>query len=204
MKRLEVILGTTNAKKREELRRHLSQLPVELLPYPEDIPPAPEEGSSFRENAVAKAIYLARATGKLVIGEDSGLEVDALEGRPGIFSARYAGEEATDEENNLKLLRELKNISQEQRTARYRCVIVLADADGPLLEAQGTVEGIIAETPRGRHGFGYDPLFIYLPENGTFGELGPSVKEKVSHRAKALEEFSQKLAEFLKPAPARE
>jgi len=203
MKRPELILGTTNAKKREELGRHLSELPVELSPYPHGIPPAPEEGSSFRENAVTKAVHLARATGKLVIGEDSGLEVDALGGRPGIFSARYAGEEASDEQNNLKLLRELEHIPQDQRTARYRCVIVLANADGPLLEARGTVEGIIAETPRGNHGFGYDPLFIYPPGNGTFGELGPSVKEKVSHRARALEEFSQKLAEFLKAAAAK-
>lgn len=203
MKRLEVILGTTNAKKREELGRHLSELPVELLPYPQGILPAPEEGSSFRENAVAKAVHLARATGKLVIGEDSGLEVDALGGRPGIFSARYADEEATDEQNNLKLLRELEGIPTQSRTARYRCVIVLANADGPLLEARGTVEGIIAETPRGSHGFGYDPLFTYPPENGTFGQLGPSVKEKVSHRARALEEFSQKLAEFLKAAAAK-
>jgi len=198
MKPLKVVLGTTNRKKEQELRKRLSELPIQLLSYPEDVPPAPEEGTSFRQNAVAKAIHLARATGELVIAEDSGLEVDALGGRPGIRSARYAGENATDEDNNVKLLRELEGVPPEKRNARYRCVIVLANADGPFVEAEGTVEGVIAHEPRGSHGFGYDPLFIYPPENGTFGELGASVKDRVSHRAEALEEFSRRAADFLK------
>ncbi len=201
MKRLKAVIGTTNAKKELELRTRLAELPLDLLPYPKGVTPAPEQGASFRENAIAKALHLARATGHPAIAEDSGIEVDALGGRPGVFSARYAGPDATDEENNIKLLRELEGVPDDKRTARYRCVIVLADRDGALVEADGTVEGLIARKPRGHHGFGYDPLFIYPSAKGTFGELGPKVKEKVSHRAKALEEFIPKVADFLKSLP---
>ncbi len=196
----QIVLATTNAKKREELRRYLEGLPVELLPFPEGVEPPPEEGATFRENAIAKAVYVAKATRELVIAEDSGIEVDALGGRPGVMSARYSGEEATDEQNNAKLLAELKGVPSDKRTARYRCAIVLANEEGALLEAEGAVEGIIAEAPSGTYGFGYDPLFIYPPAGGTFGELGAAVKDKVSHRARALRGFTSKLRDFLQSA----
>jgi XTP/dITP diphosphohydrolase len=153
-----------------------------------DISKPLENGKTFEENAILKAIAASRELPSLVIADDSGLEVDALGGAPGIYSARYAGENATDKANIDKLLRELaqQNVPADQRTARFRCVVAAA-RNGTLLRAfEGVVEGTIVDHPRGSHGFGYDPVFQPKGFDQTFGEMASQLKNKISHRAKAI------------------
>ena len=146
-----------------------------------------ETGGSFEENARLKATVLARESGLLTLADDSGLEVDALGGEPGPLSARYAGEDATDEDRINYLLAKLKDVPEEKRTARFRCVIAIAAPDGTVELCSGECRGFITTTPRGEYGFGYDPVF-YLPELGkTMAELPPEEKNRISHRAKAAE-----------------
>ncbi len=145
----------------------------------------PEEGDTFLANAVAKARAYADMTGLLALADDSGLEVDALRGAPGVRSARFAGEGASDAERNAYLLRLLEGVPPDRRTARFVCVIAIAEPEGELQTVRGTVEGMIAPAPRGGGGFGYDPLF-YLPWLGrTMAELSPAEKNRLSHRARA-------------------
>jgi XTP/dITP diphosphohydrolase len=154
-----------------------------------------ETGTTFEENAVLKALSAAQDQPLLVAADDSGLEVDALDGAPGIYSARYAGQDATDEQNVDKLLSELvrRNVPAPKRTARFRCVIALA-REGKLLKTfEGAVEGVIIDLPRGKHGFGYDPIFVPKNFNRTFAELPGKAKNKISHRAQA----AHKLAHYL-------
>jgi XTP/dITP diphosphohydrolase len=155
---------------------------------------AEETGTTFEANAVLKARHAARITGLPAIADDSGLEVDALDGRPGVWSARYAGEGASDADNNAKLLAELAHVD-EPRTARYRCVIAyVASADDPSpVLASGAWEGAIAREPRGDGGFGYDPLFLVGTGHLTAAELPPDEKNRVSHRAHALRELVERL-----------
>jgi XTP/dITP diphosphohydrolase len=151
----------------------------------------PEDKPTFRENALQKALTTAQQAGKLSLADDSGLEVDVLGGEPGVFSARYAGPQATDKENNEKLLKSLKGIAFEKRTARFCCALALAEPSGPSQLAEGTCEGVIALELRGTYGFGYDPLF-WVPEYGkTFGELGEKVKSQISHRAIAAKRIKE-------------
>lgn len=167
-------------------------LVIEPLPGLRDIPPCEETGSTFEENAIQKALYYGAHAEQYLFAEDSGLEVDALGGEPGVYSARYAGTEATDEANNRLLLQKLG--SAAQRTARYVCVIALVEA-GVLVETfRGTVEGELLMSPRGDNGFGYDPLFYYAPFGCSFGEVSRERKQTVSHRGVAL----QKLLTYLK------
>jgi XTP/dITP diphosphohydrolase len=149
------------------------------------------------ENAMKKAIQTAQALGLPALADDSGLEVDALDGRPGVWSARYAGEGASDPSNNMKLLEEMKGVEPERRTARFRCVMVAASPDGRTISAEGSCEGMIAEEMSGEGGFGYDPLF-FVPELGrTMAQLSRDEKNSISHRGKAVSEIMKQLPAFL-------
>lgn len=183
------ILGTRNPKKAAELRELLAGLPLEiktLADFP-DAPDVEEDGATFAENASKKAREQARALGAWVLGEDSGLVVDALDGRPGVYSARYAGPDATDGENNRKLLEALGTTPLAKRTAHYVCCAAVADPEGEIrAEAEGRAGGLIGFEPHGSQGFGYDPLFLIREYHKTFGQLGAGVKRHLSHRARAL------------------
>jgi XTP/dITP diphosphohydrolase len=157
-----------------------------------------EDGKSFQENALKKARIISQFTGEIVIADDSGLEVDVLEGEPGIYSSRYAGESATDEENNEKLLTKLKNISQEKRRACFRCALVLYRKDSSVSCYEGKWCGQIIDEGRGKNGFGYDPIF-WLPElKMTAAELPAEIKNRVSHRGQAFSQLRSDLLETIK------
>lgn len=192
-----VVLATGNAGKQRELAALLAPLGIELiLQTALGIPSAEETGTTFEANALLKARHAAREARLPALADDSGLEVDALEGRPGVWSARYAGPDASDEANNAKLLAELQGVPASRRTARYRCVIAFVrDADDaqPLL-AQGAWEGRIGDAPQGTGGFGYDPLFWPEGLDVTAAQMEPSAKNAASHRGLALAELLRKLA----------
>ena len=186
---MKIALATKNQGKIKEIRSILEGLSVELVSLEElsieELPP--EDGSTFEENALKKARFVAQKSGLPAVADDSGLEVDALDGRPGVYSARYGG--TTDEERYLKLLEELKDIPEPERTARFRCVIALVTPEGEEKTFEGVLEGRITRRPRGKYGFGYDPVF-YLPDKGkTLAEMRPEEKNLVSHRARALEKL---------------
>lgn len=188
MTRRVLVVATRNLGKLREIQRMLQDLPLEvrsLLEYP-DIGPVAEDAPTYEGNAVRKAVAVAQATGEVALADDSGLEVDALGGWPGVHSARFLGEEATDADRNAEVLRRLEGVPLERRTARYRAVIAVALPDGRVETFEGRCEGLIALKPRGSGGFGYDPIF-YLPELGcTVAELRPEEKDRLSHRGKAL------------------
>ena len=184
-----IVLASGNAGKIREINNLLADLNCRVVPQTElGVPDADETGFSFVENAILKARNAARHTGLPAIADDSGLEVDALDGAPGLQSARYAGANATDAANVQKLLTALQEIPDGERTARFRCVMVYlrrSDDAMPLI-AQGTWEGRIARVPRGSNGFGYDPVFIVPDRNRTSAELSPEEKNQLSHRGQAL------------------
>lgn len=185
---MRLVLATRNPGKIRELALLLAPLDIEVVSMAEYpcLPEVVEDGATFTENAVKKAKTVAAATGCLAMGDDSGLEVDYLGGAPGIFSARFAGEENNDRANNEKLLQLLNGVPREKRTARFCCVVAIAVPDGQVYTVSGSCEGIIAFEPKGEGGFGYDPLF-FVPQFGkTFAELEPAVKNSISHRARAL------------------
>jgi XTP/dITP diphosphohydrolase len=159
--------------------------PLSLLDYP-SIPEIEEDGSTFLENALKKAKTVADSTGETALADDSGIEIDFLGGRPGIYSARYSGPGATDEKNNCKVLAELKGVPLEKRTAAFRCVLVLYGPDGKYQVFEGSWKGLIGFEPRGTLGFGYDPIFIDPQLQKTAAELVPEIKNRVSHRAQAF------------------
>ncbi len=187
-----VVLGTHNAKKAVELRELLAPHGIELRTLA-DFPAAidvVEDGNSFAANATLKATQQARHLQAWVIGEDSGLCVDALNGAPGIYSARYSGPQATDPSNNHYLLEQLQGVPAEQRGAHYVCHLTLSDPRGRVqADAEAICRGRIRGTPAGSNGFGYDPLFEILELHQTFGQLGPAVKAVLSHRARAIRRF---------------
>ena len=195
----KLLVATHNRGKLREYKELLSDLPVTLI-YLDDVgihQDVPETGHTFEENALQKATAYARLSGLLTLADDSGLEVDALGGAPGIHSARYAGPNATDEDRIRKLLTELRHVPPEERTARFRCVIAVATPEGATYTAEGTVEGRIVDTPRGSHGFGYDPIFL-LPDRGqTMAELPPEEKNRISHRARAAQAIKPVLRRLL-------
>ena len=203
MKLDRILVATSSADKLREMFQMLGDLPVAPVRPAEvgELPAVLEDGRTFRDNACKKALAFSEHFGMPVIAEDSGLEVDALSGRPGVRSRRYAGPAGNDLENNLKLLAELEGTPPERRTARYRCAVALAVPGEVLIVAEGTCEGRIAEKPRGRGGFGYDPLFFYPPFGVTFGELEAKLKNEVSHRAAALRRFKGFLRERLASEP---
>lgn len=191
-----VVLATGNAGKQRELAALLAPRGIELiLQTTLGIDPAEETGATFEANALLKARHAARAAGLPALADDSGLEVDALDGRPGVWSARYAGPDATDADNNAKLLAELAGVPDARRTARYRCVIAFvrsADDPEPLL-AQGAWEGRIGDALQGSGGFGYDPLFWPAGLAMAAAQMEPAAKNAVSHRGLALAELMRKL-----------
>lgn len=193
---MKIVLATGNAHKVDEISRVLPTS-WEVVPQSHfSVSEAVEDGLTFVENALIKARHAARATGLPAIADDSGLEVDALAGRPGIYSSRYAGPGASDDDNNRKLLGELEGVEPEQRLARFQCVIVMmAHAEDPTpIIASGTFDGVILDAPRGDGGFGYDPLF-FVPDLGkSVAELGDAKKDEISHRAIALKRLRAQLA----------
>ena len=186
---MKLVLATRNLGKVRELGEMLSdQHKVEILSL-RDFPDAPEiveDGETYQENALKKATQIAEHTGYLTLGDDSGLEVDALNGAPGVHSARYAGENASDAQRIEKLLDALKDVPDNQRTARFKCAMAIAELEGQSKAVVGVCEGKIIREPRGIHGFGYDPVFVPASYDQTFAELGDEVKNRISHRAKAL------------------
>lgn len=195
---MEIVLATRNKKKLEELKRITVGLPITILSLT-DFPGCPEvveDLDSFEGNARKKANGVCRYTGKPSLADDSGLEVDALDGAPGVFSARYAGDAGNDAKNNAKLLAELSQVPDEKRGAQFVCCIALAFPDGRIKTFHGTVRGRIARELRGQDGFGYDPLFLPEGQIQTFAELSGAEKDALSHRGKAL----RVLAEFLRAA----
>ncbi len=194
---MKVVLATGNKGKLTEFRQLLAGLDMDVVPQSDfDIPDAIEDGLSFVENAIIKARHAAKLTGLPAIADDSGLEVDMLNGAPGIYSARFSGENATDEKNNLRLLSLLQEIPEEQRTARFQCLLVMmrhAEDPTPLI-CQGTWEGRISFVPQGDNGFGYDPLFL-IPELGlTSAQLEKTEKNRISHRGQAMRLLLEKLS----------
>ena len=195
-----LILATTNSGKIREITPMLSDIPLiicsltQLSGKPE---PFTETGKTFEENAVAKAVYYSKFSDELVLAEDSGIEVDALDGRPGIYSARYAGKNATDEQNNLKLLRELESAPSEKRNCRYHTVCALAKHGKIFKITSGSVNGKVSLKPAGRGGFGYDPIFFVPEYNKTMAELGSEVKNSISHRYHAVKLMNTKLKKLL-------
>ncbi|WP_456430963.1 XTP/dITP diphosphatase [Thermosulfuriphilus sp.] len=193
-----IILATRNKGKLRELRALLKDLPIEVKGLDGfDVPSVVEDGRTFLENALKKAKAVALATGLPALADDSGLEVEALGWAPGVYSARYAGPEATDEDRNAKLLEALASVPPERRRARFRCVAVVYHPSYRWFAVEGICEGYIAEAPKGEHGFGYDPVF-FVPEFGkTMAELSPEIKNKISHRARAMNRVKEILPGFL-------
>ncbi|HOY09085.1 MAG TPA: XTP/dITP diphosphatase [Candidatus Omnitrophota bacterium] len=195
----ELLIATTNKGKMREIKALLAGMPFKitsLADYP-DIPAVVEDGATFKSNALKKALTVARVTGTLTMGEDSGLEIRALDNRPGVYSARFSGLLADDRKNNLKVLRLLRGVPADQRQARYRCCIALADGQGVVAVVSGSCAGSIAARARGTNGFGYDPLFLVPRYQKTFGELDPAVKSRLSHRAKALKKLKILLERYI-------
>jgi len=189
----EVLVASNNPGKIREIKhalgkriprlRSLKEAGIKLSPR--------EEGTSYLENALIKAKAAAECWDGWILSDDSGLEVDLLGGQPGLYSSRFAGEKATDEDNNRKLLELLGNIPEQARTARFRCVVVLYHRDQPPLTTEGVCEGVITSTPRGLNGFGYDPLFYLPSKQRTMAELSFEEKMQLSHRAHALKKLKQ-------------
>lgn len=194
---MRVVLATGNPGKLSELRDLLRPLSIEVLPQSEFTRTGAEEtGLTFIENAILKARHASRASGLPAIADDSGLEVDALHGAPGIYSARYAGPHASDQENLEKLLENLRGVPSSRRRARYQCALAFLrwDADPSPLICQSSWEGVIIEAPRGTGGFGYDPIFQPEGETRTAAELSAEEKNRVSHRGKALRQLVEMLS----------
>ena len=193
---LKFVLASRNKKKIRELETFLAGIPsdkvilsLDDIGYHGEIV---EDGKTFAENSLIKASVPAKL-GYIGVADDSGLEVDALNGAPGVYSARYSGEGATDEKNNAKLLSELEDVQDDKRTARFRTVVTCAFPDGTYFQVDGSCEGIILRAPEGSGGFGYDPLFWYAPFEKTFASLTPEEKNAVSHRGKAMRKFAEEL-----------
>lgn len=191
----EIVIASKNKGKIREIRQIYADLPVAIVEQA-DLPDVVEDGDSFSANARKKAVEIARHTGKWALADDSGLEVDALGGAPGIHSARWSG--AGDEANNDKLLAELRDVAPPARTARYRAVVVIADPEGRVVaEADGSCEGLIGFTRKGTGGFGYDPLFVVPQFGKTMAELPAETKHSISHRGEALRRLRGPLTQAL-------
>ncbi|MCP4170473.1 MAG: RdgB/HAM1 family non-canonical purine NTP pyrophosphatase [Fuerstiella sp.] len=187
-----IILASRNVRKTQEVAELLAPVGFTVVPVTEfpNVPEVEEDGDTFAANAAKKATEVAVALGQWVIGEDSGLQVDALNGAPGIYSARYSGPNATDHDNNVKLISDLTDVLDERRGAGYVCSVALSNPAGEIkVAAEGTCRGRILNEARGAGGFGYDPYFLIREFHRTFGELSPLVKHKLSHRARAFSKF---------------
>lgn len=197
---VDIVLATRNKKKVEEMKTLLADAPVCVHSIDEfpDVPEVEETGSTFVENAELKAKAVAEATGMIAVADDSGLEVDALGGEPGVYSSRYAGPDATDRDKYMLVLERLANTPDELRTARFRAAVSIATPDGKVVTVEGKCEGVIAHDPRGEHGFGYDPIFC-VPEFGrNMAELAPEEKNSISHRGRALQKAKRVLVDIIR------
>lgn len=194
---MQVVLATANPGKIAEIVQIMAGLPITFVTK-DRMPPWPdivESGQTYLENALIKAHALVDFSGMAAMADDSGIEIDALDGAPGVRSARFAGPRATDSQNNLRMAYLLREVPPEQRTARYRCSAVLVTPEGLGYEAEGTLEGRIAMTPRGENGFGYDPWFVPDGEEQTLGQLSAEFKHGISHRGKAFRTLAALLRE---------
>lgn len=193
-----LLLATHNQGKKKEIQQILQDLPIKIINLEDidELPEVIEDGKTFAENAMKKATQTAAISGYVCLADDSGLEVDALGGQPGIFSARFAGKEADDAKNNEKLLKLLHGIKPADRTARFICSVAVCDPAGNCKVVTGKCEGTIGLKPQGTGGFGYDPLFVPQGESRSFAELTPEVKNSISHRAKALQAARSVIEEF--------
>lgn len=199
---MNLLVATTNSGKLAEVEAALKDFPIQIIPLNDlcNFPSVVEDGRTFEENALKKARTLAEFSGNLTLADDSGLEVDALNGAPGIHSARYSGENANDARNNQKLLQALAGLPQGERGARFVCAIALCSprsSGGQEWVFHGACEGWIAFEPRGTNGFGYDPLFFYPPLGKTFAEIDRETKGRFSHRGKTLANLKQALPSVL-------
>ena len=194
-----LVIGTKNRKKLEEMAAILGDLDVALAPLSDygEVAAVAESETTFEENAKAKALGYARATGEWVVADDSGLEVDPLGGRPGVLSSRWGGEDGDDRLNNEMLMRALATHPKETWTARFRCVVALATPERVLAVTEGACEGRITDEPAGRNGFGYDPHFVVEGYGRTMAELGAETKNALSHRARALTAMKERLEKLL-------
>jgi XTP/dITP diphosphohydrolase len=199
-KTTKLLLATGNAKKLKELQEILADFPIQCLnlrDFP-DVKSVEETGRTFEENARIKAVGYSEQTGVLTLGEDSGICCDALDGAPGVFSARFCGKFQSDDANNAKLLEQMNGVPDEKRTAYYESSIALAEPGKLIGVVKGQVHGLITRDLRGSGGFGYDPLFFYPPYQKTFGEVPIEMKHRVSHRGQALKKFRELLRNYLK------
>jgi XTP/dITP diphosphohydrolase len=197
---MELVVATKNKKKLKEIREILQGVDFKITSLA-DYPRTPriiENGQTFRENAIKKAVKIAGYTKKLTLGEDSGLEVEALKGAPGVRSSRFSGKDKSDLKNNLKLLRLLGDLPLSKRKARYCCSVALADKNGLLAVVEGVCSGRIGFRMQGNSGFGYDPLFIIPKYQKTFAQLGPRFKHRMSHRFQALAKIKPFLITYLR------
>ncbi|MEW5908609.1 MAG: XTP/dITP diphosphatase [Thermodesulfobacteriota bacterium] len=195
--RVTIVLATTNQGKTAEIQELLEAFPIQIKNLGDfgPIPPVIEDGNDFEENAYKKASHTARILGLPALADDSGLSVEALGGLPGVHSARYAGPDATDEERCLKLLEQMAGVAN--RSAVFECVLSLSVPSGAALTYEGRCRGVITETPAGRNGFGFDPIFYYPPLQKTFAELSRKEKSRVSHRGKALMELKKEFGKIM-------
>lgn len=193
-----LLIATSNPGKLREIQAVLSDLSLALKGLKDyaDLPDVVEDADTFIGNAEKKALHFAKLTGLPTLADDSGLEVDCLGGRPGVYSARFAGKHGDDQANNAKLIQMLENTPQDQRTARFHCAIAVADGQDILARAEGRIAGLIIDPPRGQNGFGYDPHFL-IPELGrTTAELDVDHKNRISHRGQALRAIREALAQL--------
>ncbi len=195
-----IVIGTHNKNKKVEIRKILTGISLPLLDLDDfdDAPDIVEDGITFEENATKKALQLAVFCNMYVMADDSGLEIDALDKRPGVYSSRYCGEDTGYKEKCLKLFEELNNVPYDKRTARFRCAIALAEPGKLHFVVEASCEGLINLEPLGENGFGYDPIFYLTEYKQTMAELGSDVKNKISHRALALSLFKERLEKFMK------
>lgn len=197
----KIVIATKNKGKVKEMAAALAMLPVEVVSLAEfgELPDAVEDGKTFAENARIKAAFYQQQTGCACIADDSGLEIDVLDGAPGIYSARFAGFHADDATNNARMVEELQKAGVTESAADYRCAIAFVGEDGTLLEAEGRCDGNVKLAPKGSNGFGYDPYFYPQEYPGrTMAEITLEEKQQISHRGKALSDLSVKLEEYLK------
>lgn len=196
---MELVVATRNQHKLYEIKTLLKNLPIEVFSLDsfKNVPEVVEDGKTMEENAIKKAIQTSKFLKRIVIADDSGLEVDALNGRPGVFSARFSGKGATYESNNIKLLNLLKDTPLNKRKATFRCIIAIADNGKMIGLAEGRCHGKVGFYPKGKNGFGYDPVFIPSGYKKSFAQLSPLEKNKISHRGKALAKAKQLILKYL-------
>ncbi|MBN1364552.1 MAG: XTP/dITP diphosphatase [Syntrophaceae bacterium] len=197
---MKIVFASSNEGKVKEIREMLEGIEIELfsLKNYKDVPEIVEDGKTFQENALKKAKIISGFTGEVVLADDSGLQVDELGGEPGIYSSRYAGEKATDDDNINLLLARLKNIPQSKRTASFCCALVLYRTDGSYDCFESKWQGLIIDERRGDNGFGYDPVFFVPELNKTAAQLPPEIKNRISHRGQAFAQLKKSLRERLK------